>query len=558
MTAIHFERRFDALMKYVLLNGIQPLGKVRDYFARVEFQNRGSPHIHMFFWIENIPNNIDSESIVQLKKYINDTIVTGVPDQYLDPELYDLVKRLQTHNHSPYCSNNYKSKCRFNFPKKECNETKIFSNINLSKKNKGKFYVTLRKKDDVMINAFNPVVLRHWRANMDIQLICNAEGAAYYVCSYICKSEPDELKNALGNLIHNVFETNPSIPKHIKLLKIGLTVLRHRRMSSQEAAYRLSNLNLIHTSRRFVYLNTRQPSQRFKILKSKKEINDLPENSTDVFQTNVYDYYQHRTHSMENLSLYRFCSWYEKTNLGQPKRKCLERIYIAKYDIWMKKVKKPFVIRTPTYPSYSEDYFYSILVLLLPHRSDKEIMHPFSSAKESFINKYCLLNDSIDFTHFSFSEQIENTLRRINLEEELNNLSTNSENNQTSRYDQNEIFEAFSCMNDESDEQRSNDISFEDDLHMHSLACTMSLEEFHNSVKKLTLSQSKVLKFLKLKFQNKEFPFYMFISGGAGVGKTFLTKVIVAYLQLFCSKVSNSNPVLVCAPTGTAEQFIPC
>lgn len=442
--------------------------------------------------------------------------------------------------------------------KKECNETKIFSNINLSKKNKGKFYVTLRKKDDVMINAFNPVVLRHRKANMDIQLICNAEGAAYYVCSYICKSEPDELKNALGNLIHNVFETNPSIPKHIKLLKIGLTLLRHRRMSSQEAAYRLSNLNLIHTSRRFVYLNTRQPSQRFKILKSKKEINDLPENSTDVFQTNVYDYYQHRTHSMENLSLYRFCSWYEKTNLGQPKRKCLERIYIAKYDIWMKKVKKPFVIRTPTYPSYSEDYFYSILVLLLPHRSDKEIMHPFSSAKESFINKYCLLNDSIDFTHFSFTEQIENTLRRINLEEELNNLSTNSENDQTSRYDQNEIFEAFSCMNDESDEQRSNDISFEDDLHMHSLACTMSLEEFHNSVKKLTLSQSKVLKFLKLKFQNKEFPFYMFISGGAGVGKTFLTKVIVAYLQLFCSKVSNSNPVLVCAPTGTAEQFIPC
>lgn len=76
----------------------------------------------------------------------------------------------------------------------------------------------------------------------------------------------------------------------------------------------------------------------------------------------------------------------------------------------------------------------------------------------------------------------------------MNNLS-NSENDQTSRYDQNEIFEAFSCMNDESDEQRSNDISFEDDLHMHSLACTMSLEEFHNSVKKLTLSQSKVLKF---------------------------------------------------------------
>lgn len=49
MTAIHFERRFDALMKHALLKGIQPLRRITDYFARVEFQNRGSPHIHMFF-----------------------------------------------------------------------------------------------------------------------------------------------------------------------------------------------------------------------------------------------------------------------------------------------------------------------------------------------------------------------------------------------------------------------------------------------------------------------------------------------------------------------------
>lgn len=48
MTAIHFERRFDALMKHVILSGAKPLGKVLDYFARVEFQNRGSPHIHVF------------------------------------------------------------------------------------------------------------------------------------------------------------------------------------------------------------------------------------------------------------------------------------------------------------------------------------------------------------------------------------------------------------------------------------------------------------------------------------------------------------------------------
>lgn len=49
LTAIHFERRFKALMKYVINGKQKPLGEVTDYFAFVEFQNRGSPHIHMFF-----------------------------------------------------------------------------------------------------------------------------------------------------------------------------------------------------------------------------------------------------------------------------------------------------------------------------------------------------------------------------------------------------------------------------------------------------------------------------------------------------------------------------
>lgn len=33
--------------------------------------------------------------------------------------------------------------------------------------------------------------LKALESYMDIQVICNAEGAAHYVCGYICKSEPD-------------------------------------------------------------------------------------------------------------------------------------------------------------------------------------------------------------------------------------------------------------------------------------------------------------------------------------------------------------------------------
>lgn len=156
-----------------------------------------------------------------------------------------------------------------------------------------------------MINPYNPVIVRHWRANVDNQMICNAEGAAYYVCSYICKSKPDELKTALGNLIHQVVKDNPTIPKYQRLLKIGLTLLRHRRMSSQEAAYKLSNLNLIHTSRTFVYLNTRRPCSRYRMLKTKKDIDILSNNSTDIFCSNIIDYYRSRPMSLNStMSIY--------------------------------------------------------------------------------------------------------------------------------------------------------------------------------------------------------------------------------------------------------------
>ena len=42
MAAIHFERRFDALMKYVINSQEHPIGKVKDFIYRVQFKIRGS------------------------------------------------------------------------------------------------------------------------------------------------------------------------------------------------------------------------------------------------------------------------------------------------------------------------------------------------------------------------------------------------------------------------------------------------------------------------------------------------------------------------------------
>ena len=54
-----------------------------------------------FFWIENIPHDISGDTRDVLVQYINSVIKTDIPDES-DMELYQLVKRLQTHSHSKY------------------------------------------------------------------------------------------------------------------------------------------------------------------------------------------------------------------------------------------------------------------------------------------------------------------------------------------------------------------------------------------------------------------------------------------------------------------------
>ena len=43
----HFMLRVNALMKHIKTNREVFNGEVKDYWWRVEFQNRGSPHLHM-------------------------------------------------------------------------------------------------------------------------------------------------------------------------------------------------------------------------------------------------------------------------------------------------------------------------------------------------------------------------------------------------------------------------------------------------------------------------------------------------------------------------------
>ena len=45
-----------------ILSSAHPIGKVKDYVIKIEFQMRGSPHAHCILWIEDAPKiNHDSD-----------------------------------------------------------------------------------------------------------------------------------------------------------------------------------------------------------------------------------------------------------------------------------------------------------------------------------------------------------------------------------------------------------------------------------------------------------------------------------------------------------------
>lgn len=55
MTDLCLIRRFKYFLNDVILGKDQPFGQSQDYFGRIEFQNRGSPHMPMLLWVKDFP-----------------------------------------------------------------------------------------------------------------------------------------------------------------------------------------------------------------------------------------------------------------------------------------------------------------------------------------------------------------------------------------------------------------------------------------------------------------------------------------------------------------------
>ena len=116
----YFDHRVHTFIHSVLKSNASPLGNIHDFFYRVEFQQRGSPHIHMVMWIENAPK-FDSHTDEEVVAYIDEHVSCSNIVEHQD--LVDL----QRHKHNRTCKKqrNGKTVCRFSFPLPPMPKTKI-------------------------------------------------------------------------------------------------------------------------------------------------------------------------------------------------------------------------------------------------------------------------------------------------------------------------------------------------------------------------------------------------------------------------------------------------
>ena len=344
------------------MSTIAPLGKIEDWFYRVEYQQRGSPHIHMLIWLENAPVfGVDKDDDVT--SFIDKIITCHLPLNN-ELELLNLVNR-QTHRHSHTCRKKAKKECRFNYPQPPIRSTKILHPLedsisendvrklkdmwkNIKQKlndmkegenitfdqlmidlNISENYYLLairsslncptiflkRNPNELRINNYNAACLSAWRANMDIQFVVDVYTCAIYIVSYISKAQKG-MSELLRTACAEAREGNASIKQQVG--DIGNTFLNSVEISAQEAVYIVLQLPMRKYSRQVVFIPTSPPDERVQLLKPLlkplSEIEKMPDECEEIHFRGVLKNYTERPLSIGNATLADWAAWYNNSS----------------------------------------------------------------------------------------------------------------------------------------------------------------------------------------------------------------------------------------------------
>ena len=93
IVAKHFQHRVETFFTDVLLSNAKPIGKIVYYTFRIEFQMRGSPHLHSLICTSDCPELKDGSEEAYIT-YIDKHVQGGLPNKEHDCEFHDFGKHV--------------------------------------------------------------------------------------------------------------------------------------------------------------------------------------------------------------------------------------------------------------------------------------------------------------------------------------------------------------------------------------------------------------------------------------------------------------------------------
>ena len=361
--ARYFDHRVQTFINIVLKSTHNPLGKVTDFFYRVEFQNRGSPHIHMLIWVEDAPI-YGKDNVESITQYIDNHVGCTVD---VNDEAKEYVE-MQKHKHSRTCRKHGRAECRFSFPQPPMSHTQLllpletaevddileyemklleieheldnldndeimtYDNflqkldipeekyINIIRSTlKGPKVFMKRMPMEARVNPYMKNLLTAWKANHDLQFVLDAYACAMYIVAYISKSQKG-MSALLDQACKEARQGNKDLRQQVR--QIGNKFLNASETCAQEAAYLVLQLPVTRATRDVLFINTSSPDERTFLLKSKEMLEKLKDDSTDIGSNNLIKRYSCRPKLLENWCLADYASWldiiYPKENEFDP------------------------------------------------------------------------------------------------------------------------------------------------------------------------------------------------------------------------------------------------
>ena len=146
-----------------------------------------------------------------------------------------------------------------------------------------------RPPNSCFVNNYFTDGLIAWEANVDIQPAFNHSKAVAYICAYISNSG-DECSQTMRQELKEAFEDK--LDNYKQMMSVGQTYVNKRERSIQEYVYRvLSGQWLRKTFPGVIFANSNIPEKRYWICREEKDISQLPEDSREIFENNMFDRY---------------------------------------------------------------------------------------------------------------------------------------------------------------------------------------------------------------------------------------------------------------------------